>query len=201
MKKSAYIILTAVLLCIFSLTALGSEDFISDYTDKIPERSEEILREKAKQINEKYDFKALLILTDKGIDVLDLARKQYTEKFGEKDGLAFVYNTDNDKYGFYLSGKAKQLYPENEDLESLYQVLFGCETFYFGFYDLLDAIDKEIAKSLYPCEASVTTADTKDTAAKNGIILSLTITAASCLGIILILIGKYRRKMASVKMR
>lgn len=151
MKNKAFALLTVVVLClamIVPVSAAGTHIF--DMTKgAIGADGVNALEQQAQKIEDTYGFEVFFAIVD---GVGDEGTYGYTENLynvnaeGE-NGIALTYNYGDNKYSFYCSGTGEALFPEDVQVNTLWNAFVYTETYYDGAYAYLLAVDAILSKA------------------------------------------------------
>ena len=142
MKNKLFSILTVLVLCLSMVIPVSAEGtHIFDNTNKIGQLPDlEIL---AQNIEDTYGFSVLLCVIDAVGDegTYGYCENLYKTNASKEDGIALTYNYGDNKYAFYCSGKAAEIFPENVQSDKLWNAFAYTETYFDGALRYYNAVE------------------------------------------------------------
>ncbi len=146
MKNKLFSILTVLVLClsmVIPVSAAGTHIF--DSTNMIGQLSS--LEAVAQNIEDTYGFSVLLCVTDGVGDegTYTYCESLYDANAAKEDGIALTYNYGDNKYAFYCTGKAEELFSTDVQDGTLWNAFAYTETYYdgaIGYYNAVESILK-----------------------------------------------------------
>lgn len=148
MKNKIFALLTVVVLCLVMIVpASAASTHIFDQTNVIGNLS--TLETYAQKIEDDYGYSVLLSVID-GVGAegtYGYCEDLYNANATKENGIALTYNYGDNKYSFYCSGAAENLFSEDIQDNTLWSVFAYTETYYEGAYAYLVAVEEIISKS------------------------------------------------------
>ena len=142
MKNKVFAILTVVILCLAMVVpASAANTHIFDQTNVLGDIYS--LETYAQKIEDDYEFSVLLSVID-GVGAegtYGYCEDLYNANAEYEDGIALTYNYGDNKYAFYCSGEAENLFPIDVQNNTLWSAFAYTETYYEGAYAYIAAVD------------------------------------------------------------
>ena len=163
MKNKIFALLTVVVLCLVMIVpASAASTHIFDQTNAIGSLS--TLETYAQKIEDDYGYSVLLSVID-GVGAegtYGYCEDLYNANATKENGIALTYNYGDNKYAFYCSGAAENLF--SEDIRNtLWSVFAYKETYYESAYAYLVAVEEIINKSPAVNEPATDAPETEST--------------------------------------
>lgn len=164
MKNKIFALLTVVVLCLVMIVpASAASTHIFDQTNVIGNLS--TLETYAQKIEDDYGYSVLLSVID-GVGAegtYGYCEDLYNANATKENGIALTYNYGDNKYAFYCSGAAENLFSEDIQDNTLWSVFAYTETYYEGAYAYLVAVEEIINKSPAVNEPATDAPETEST--------------------------------------
>ena len=159
MKNKIFAIVAVVVLCLTVIVPVSAANtHIFDQTNVLGDINS--LETYAQKIEDDYEFSVLLSVID-GVGAegtYGYCEDLYNANAEYEDGIALTYNYGDNKYAFYCSGEAENLFPVDVQNNTLWSAFAYTETYYEGAYAYIAAVDT-ILKAAPPAIS-----ETEDTA-------------------------------------
>ncbi len=142
MKNKIFAIIAVVVLCLTMIVPVSAANtHIFDQTNVLGDINS--LETYAQKIEDDYEFSVLLSVID-GVGAegtYGYCEDLYNANAEYEDGIALTYNYGDNKYAFYCSGEAENLFPVEVQDNTLWYAFAYTETYYEGAYAYLAAVD------------------------------------------------------------
>lgn len=142
MKNKIFAILAVVVLCLTMIVPVSAANtHIFDQTNVLGDINS--LETYAQKIEDDYEFSVLLSVID-GVGAegtYGYCEDLYNANAEYEDGIALTYNYGDNKYAFYCSGEAENLFPVEVQDNTLWYAFAYTETYYEGAYAYIAAVD------------------------------------------------------------
>ena len=142
MKNKIFAIVAVVVLCLTMIVPVSAANtHIFDQTNVLGDINS--LETYAQKIEDDYEFSVLLSVID-GVGAegtYGYCEDLYNANAEYEDGIALTYNYGDNKYAFYCSGEAENLFPVDVQNNALWYAFAYTETYYEGAYAYLVAVD------------------------------------------------------------
>ena len=142
MKNKIFAIMVVVVLCLTMIVPVSAANtHIFDRTNTLGDISS--LETLAQKIEDGYEFSVLLSIIDGVGDegTYGYCEDLYNANAEYENGIALTYNYGDNKYAFYCSGEAENLFPTEVQNDTLWYAFAYTETYYEGAYAYLAAVD------------------------------------------------------------
>ena len=142
MKNKIFAIVAVVVLCLTMIVPVSAANtHIFDQTNVLGDINS--LETYAQKIEDDYEFSVLLSVID-GVGAegtYGYCEDLYNANAEYEDGIALTYNYGDNKYAFYCSGEAENLFPVDVQNNTLWSPFAYTETYYEGAYAYIAAVD------------------------------------------------------------
>lgn len=142
MKNKILAIVAVVVLCLTMIVPVSAANtHIFDQTNVLGDINS--LETYAQKIEDDYEFSVLLSVID-GVGAegtYGYCEDLYNANAEYEDGIALTYNYGDNKYAFYCSGEAENLFPVDVQNNTLWSAFAYTETYYEGAYAYIAAVD------------------------------------------------------------
>ena len=142
MKNKIFAIVAVVVLCLTMIVPVSAANtHIFDQTNVLGDINS--LETYAQKIEDDYEFSVLLSVID-GVGAegtYGYCEDLYNANAEYEDGIALTYNYGDNKYAFYCSGEAENLFPVDVQNNALWSAFAYTETYYEGAYAYIAAVD------------------------------------------------------------
>ena len=142
MKNKIFAIVAVVVLCLTMIVPVSAANtHIFDQTNVLGDINS--LETYAQKIEDDYEFSVLLSVID-GVGTegtYGYCEDLYNANAEYEDGIALTYNYGDNKYAFYCSGEAENLFPVDVQNNTLWSAFAYTETYYEGAYAYITAVD------------------------------------------------------------
>ena len=142
MKNKIFAIVAVVVLCLTMIVPVSAANtHIFDQTNVLGDIYS--LETYAQKIEDDYEFSVLLSVID-GVGAegtYGYCEDLYNANAEYEDGIALTYNYGDNKYAFYCSGEAENLFPVDVQNNTLWSAFAYTETYYEGAYAYIAAVD------------------------------------------------------------
>ena len=142
MKNKIFAIVAVVVLCLTMIVPVSAVNtHIFDQTNVLGDINS--LETYAQKIEDDYEFSVLLSVID-GVGAegtYGYCEDLYNANAEYEDGIALTYNYSDNKYAFYCSGEAENLFPVDVQNNTLWSAFAYTETYYEGAYAYIAAVD------------------------------------------------------------
>ena len=142
MKNKIFAIVAVVVLCLTMIVPVSAANtHIFDQTNVLGDINS--LETYAQKIEDDYEFSVLLSVID-GVGAegtYGYCEDLYNANAEYEDGIALTYNYGDNKYAFYCSGQAENLFPVDVQNNTLWSAFAYTETYYEGAYAYIAAVD------------------------------------------------------------
>ena len=142
MKNKIFAIVAVVVLCLTMIVPVSAANtYIFDQTNVLGDINS--LETYAQKIEDDYEFSVLLSVID-GVGAegtYGYCEDLYNANAEYEDGIALTYNYGDNKYAFYCSGEAENLFPVDVQNNTLWSAFAYTETYYEGAYAYIAAVD------------------------------------------------------------
>lgn len=142
MKNKIFAIIAVVVLCLTMIVPVSAANtHIFDQTNVLGDINS--LETLAQKIEDDYEFSVLLSVID-GVGAegtYGYCEDLYNANAEYEDGIALTYNYGDNKYAFYCSGEAENLFPVEVQSNTLWSAFAYTETYYEGAYAYIAAVD------------------------------------------------------------
>ena len=142
MKNKIFAIVAVVVLCLTMIVPVSAANtHIFDQTNVFGDINS--LETYAQKIEDDYEFSVLLSVID-GVGAegtYGYCEDLYNANAEYEDGIALTYNYGDNKYAFYCSGEAENLFPVDVQNNALWSAFAYTETYYEGAYAYIAAVD------------------------------------------------------------
>ena len=142
MKNKIFAIVAVVVLCLTMIVPVSAANtHIFDQTNVLGDIYS--LETYAQKIEDDYEFSVLLSVID-GVGAegtYGYCEDLYNANAEYEDGIALTYNYGDNKYAFYCSGEAENLFPIDVQNNTLWSAFAYTETYYEGAYAYIAAVD------------------------------------------------------------
>ncbi len=142
MKNKIFAIVAVVVLCLTMIVPVSAANtHIFDRTNVLGDINS--LETYAQKIEDDYEFSVLLSVID-GVGAegtYGYCEDLYNANAEYEDGIALTYNYGDNKYAFYCSGEAENLFPVDVQNNTLWSAFAYTETYYEGAYAYIAAVD------------------------------------------------------------
>ena len=142
MKNKIFAIIAVVVLCLTMIVPVSAANtHIFDQTNVLGYINS--LETYAQKIEDDYEFSVLLSVID-GVGAegtYGYCEDLYNANAEYEDGIALTYNYGDNKYAFYCSGEAENLFPVDVQNNTLWSAFAYTETYYEGAYAYITAVD------------------------------------------------------------
>ena len=142
MKNKIFAIVAVVVLCLTMIVPVSAANtHIFDQTNVLGDINS--LETYAQKIEDDYEFSVLLSVID-GVGAegtYGYCEDLYNANAEYEDGIALTYNYGDNKYAFYCSGEAENLFPVDVQSNTLWPAFANTETYYESAYAYLVAVD------------------------------------------------------------
>ena len=148
MKNKIFAIVAVVVLCLTMIVPVSAANtHIFDQTNVLGDINS--LETLAQKIEDDYEFSVLLSVID-GVGAegtYGYCEDLYNANAEYEDGIALTYNYGDNKYAFYCSGEAENLFPVDVQNNTLWSAFAYTETYYEGAYAYLAAVEEIVSKA------------------------------------------------------
>lgn len=142
MKNKIFAIVAVVILCLTMIVPVSAANtHVFDQTNVLGDIAS--LETLAQKIEDDYEFSVLLSVID-GVGAegtYGYCEDLYNANAEYEDGIALTYNYGDNKYAFYCSGEAENLFPVDVQNNTLWYAFAYTETYFEGAYAYLVAVD------------------------------------------------------------
>ena len=142
MKNKIFAIVAVVVLCLTMIVPVSAANtHIFDQTNVLGDINS--LETYAQKIEDDHEFSVLLSVID-GVGAegtYGYCEDLYNANAEYEDGIALTYNYGDNKYAFYCSGEAENLFPVDVQNNTLWSAFAYSETYYEGAYAYIAAVD------------------------------------------------------------
>ena len=160
MKNKIFAIVAVVVLCLTMIVPVSAANtHIFDQTNVLGDINS--LETYAQKIEDDYEFSVLLSVID-GVGAegtYGYCEDLYNANAEYEDGIALTYNYGDNKYAFYCSGEAENLFPVDVQNNTLWSAFAYTETYYEGAYAYIAAVDTILKAAPPAISAPEDTAD------------------------------------------